>query len=74
MTNIVSTSQATLNVLEMYGSLFGLKVNMEKNIWIGKKKHSSDLLLISAKLDCDTSEFSLLEILVPVYLERVPRI
>ena len=53
--------QATLNMLEIYDSLSGLKMNMEKTkiIWIDKKKHSKDKLLISAKLDWGSSELNL---------------
>ena len=67
--------QATLNVLEIYGSLSGLRVNTEKTkiIWIGKKKHSKDKLLISAKLDWGSSEFNLLGIDFSVDLERIPQ-
>ena len=67
--------QATLNVLEIYGSLSGLRVNTEKTkiIWIGKKKHSNDKLLISAKLDWGSSEFNLLGIDFSVDLERIPQ-
>ena len=65
--------QATLNVLETYGLLSGLRVNTEKTkiIWIGKKKHSKDKLLISAKHDWGSSEFNLLGIDFSVDLERI---
>ena len=67
--------QAALNVLEIYGSLSGLRVNTEKTkiIWIGKRKHSKDKLLISSKLDWGSSEFSLLGINFSVDLERIPQ-
>ena len=36
--------EAALNILEIFGSISGLKVNTEKTqiVWIGKKKHSKE--------------------------------
>ena len=41
-----STLLAALNVLEVFGNMSGLKVNMDKTklVWIGKKRHSKDKL------------------------------
>ena len=40
----VESLQAALNILEIFGSFSGLKVNIDKTqlVWIGKKKHSID--------------------------------
>ena len=42
-------------------------------IWIGKKKHSNDKLLISAKLGWNSSEVCLLGIDFSVDPERIPQ-
>ena len=68
--------QATLNVLEIYGSLSELKVATEKNkdhMDRQKMKHSKDKLLISTKLDWGSSEFRLLGKDFTVNLERIPQ-
>ena len=43
--------QTTLNIMELFGSLSGLKMNTKKPkiIWIGNKKHCKEKLNISAK-------------------------
>ena len=40
----VESLQAALNILEIFGSFSGLKINTDKTqiVWIGKKKHSKD--------------------------------
>ena len=47
-----SSLQATLNILEIFGSLSGLNVNCDKTklIWIGSKKDSKEKLNVSSKL------------------------
>ena len=56
--------QATLNTLEIYGSISGLKINTDKTkiIWIGKKKTSKDKLDVSIDLEWGCTEFTLLGI------------
>ena len=53
---------AALNILEIFGSLSGLKVNMDKTkiIWLGRKKHSKDKFEINYKLDWGITKFYLL--------------
>ena len=55
---------ATLNVLEIYGNISGLKVNMDKTklIWIGKKHYLKDKIDVGRDLVCGNSKFSLLGI------------
>ena len=71
-----SSLQATLNVLESFGSLSGLKVNSEKTklVWIGSKKHSKEKLYSTAKLQWIDSEFSILGIDFSTELLDIPRI
>ena len=64
---------AALNTLEIFGSLSGLKINMDetKIVWLGKKKHSMDKFEISYKLDWGTTEFKLLGINFSVDLRDI---
>ena len=41
-----SSLQATLNTLEIFGTLSGLRMNTEKTqmVWIGKRKHCKEKL------------------------------
>ena len=66
--------QATLNILEIYGSMSGLKVNTEKTktIWFGSKRGSKDKLAISSDLVWDDSEFTLLGLEFSVNLPSIP--
>ena len=66
--------QATLNVLEIYGSMSGLKVNTEntKTIWFGSKRGSKDKLAISSNLVWDDFEFTLLGLEFSVNLPSIP--
>ena len=54
--------QAALNLLEIYGSMSGLRINKDKTkiIWIGLKKHSKDKLHVTAKLEWGKTDFNLL--------------
>ena len=47
-----SSLQATLNILEIFGNLSGLKMNSEKTklIWIGSKQGSKEKLNVSHNL------------------------
>ena len=65
--------QATLNILEIYGSLSGLKMNSDKTklIWIGCKSKCKEQLNVKAKLDWDTTEFDLLRISFTVDLTKI---
>ena len=55
-----SSLDATLNVLKIFGSLSGLKINCDKTklIWIGSKKKVK--INISAMLDWGNTDFTLL--------------
>ena len=59
-----STLLAALNVLEVFGNMSGLKVNMDKTklVWIGKKRHSKDKLDVGKDLIWGASDFTLLGI------------
>ena len=56
--------QATLNILEIYGSISGLKMNSDKTklIWIGRKRKCKEKLNVKVKLNWDATEFDLLGI------------
>ena len=45
--------EAALNILKIYGHLFGLKINKEKTkvIWLGRKKYPKDKLNVSVNLN-----------------------
>ena len=65
--------QATLNILEIYGSLSGLKMNSDKTklIWGGCKSKCKEQLNVKAKLDWDTTEFDLLGISFTMDLNNI---
>ena len=65
--------QATLNVLEIFGTLSGLKMNSEKTkiVWLGRKKHSKDKLITNVNLNWNVIEFSLLGIHFHVDLPKM---
>ena len=67
--------QAALNVLEVFGSLSGLKVNTEKTqiVWIGKKKRCKEKLL-NLNLQWDTTCFNMLGLLISVDLNNCTEI
>ena len=71
-----SSLQAAMNVLEIFGSLSGLKINSEKTrlIWIGSKKQSKDKLLGMEKLQWTDSNFCILGINFSTNLMDIPRI
>ena len=56
--------QATLNVLEIYGSISGLKINTEKTqiVWVGRNKGSKVKLKVDKELRWDCDNFPLLGI------------
>ena len=68
--------QATLNILEIYGSLSGLKMNSDKTklIWRGCKSKCKEQLNVKAKLDWDTTEFDLLGISFTMDLNNIPNL
>ena len=65
--------QAALNILEIYGTLSGLKVNSEKTkvIWIGKRKNSKEKLKVSYRLNWGETQFRLLGLEFSVQLETM---
>ena len=67
---------AALNTLEIYGCLSGLVVNTDKTklVWLGKKKHSKDIIDTPGKLLWGTTEFDLLGIQFAVDLENIPNL
>ena len=71
-----SSLQNTMNVLEVFGSLSGLKMNLSKTkvIWIGKKKFCKEKLDYGKSLNWDSSNFSLLGIIFDLNLSNIPQI
>ena len=69
-----SSLQQILNILEVFGSLSGLKMNMSKTkmVWIGKKKYSMDKLRCANSLNRGTNLFTLLGIDFDVNLQNIP--
>ena len=63
--------QYTLNVLEIFGSLSGLKMNLSETrmLWIGKEKINCGKLL-----NWDSKKFSLLGITFDLNLSNIPLI
>ena len=59
-----NTLLAALNVLEVYGNMSGLRVNMDKTkiVWIGKKRNSKDKFDVGKELVWSASNFTLLGI------------
>ena len=55
-------TQASLHTLEIYGTLSGLKVNVEKTeiLWIGKKRHCKNKLCVTKELVWSNETFNLL--------------
>ena len=72
----VGSLQASLNILEVFGTLSGLKINHDKTkvIWIGKKKRSKEKLNLSVKLNWGEENFKLLGIEFSVNLATIPEI
>ena len=66
--------QATLNVLETFGNISGLKINTEKMqiVWIGRNKGSKVKLKVDKELRWGCDSFSLLGINLAVDLRQVP--
>ena len=69
-----SSLQATLNILEIFGSLSGLNVNCDKTklIWIGSKKDSKEKLNVTSKLHWGDSQFTLLGLEISTNLSNIP--
>ena len=70
----VCSLQAALNLLEVFGSYSGLKVNCEKTkiIWFGSKKQSKEKLDVTSKLNWGETEFTLLGIKFSTDLQKMP--
>ena len=68
-----SSLQATLNTLEIFGTLSGLRMNTEKTqmVWIGKRKHCKEKLNVTKGLVWGNDTFSLLGIKFSVDLDLV---
>ena len=64
--------ETALNILEVFGSISGLKVNTDKTqiIWIGKKKHSKEKIVCNNHTWETIKEFKLLGIHFSVELEN----
>ena len=71
-----SSLQYTLNVLEIFGSLSGLKMNLSKTrmLWIGKKKGCKEKINCGRLLNWDSNNFSLLGITFDLNLSNIPLI
>ena len=65
--------QSALNIIKIFGSFSGLKMNKNKTkvIWIGKQKHSKDKLSVDANLDWGTTQFDLLGLRYSVNLDEM---
>ena len=68
--------QASLNVLEIYGSMSGLKMNSDKTkiIWIGRKKFSKEKYVTDIKLTWGITDFELPGIKFTVSLNDITQI
>ena len=68
--------QASLNTLEIFGTLSGLKVNVEKTqiVWIGKKRQCKDKLDVSKELVWGNETFNLLGINFSVNLDDIKKL
>ena len=68
--------QTALNILELFGSLSGLKMNTEKTkmVWIGSREHCREKLNISADLQWGDKDFSVLGINFSVNLDTIPEL
>ena len=68
-----SSLVAALNMLEVYGSMSGLKVNTDKTklIWIGKKRYCKDKFDIGKCLTWGVTEFDLLGVTFAVDLDKM---
>ena len=64
---------AALNVLEIFGSVSGLKINTDKTnlVWIGKKRYSKCELDVGRKLKWGATNFTLLGIPFSVELDTM---
>ena len=65
---------AALNILEIFGSISGIKVNTEKTqiIWIGKKKHSKEKNACKSYTWKTVTDFKLLGIIFSIDLDKCP--
>ena len=68
--------QATLNVMEIFGNISGLKINTEKTqiVWIGRNKGSKVKLKVDKELCWGCDNFSLLGINLTVDLRQIPNL
>ena len=68
--------EAALNILEIFGSISGLKVNTEKTqiVWIGKKKHSKEKIACKSYTWTTVTNFKLLGIIFSVDLDKCPEL
>ena len=66
-------SNVSLQILQFYAEISGLKINLDKTnvIWIGSKKHSEDKICVKWGLKWGFSTFKLLGITFCVDLDRM---
>ena len=66
--------QNTLNIIEIFGTYSGLKMNKDKSelIWFGKKKHTKAKLCKNTTLSWGQTEFKLLGITFSTNLDDIP--
>ena len=64
---------AALYVLDIFGSVYGLKINTDKTnlVWIGKKRYSKCQLDVERKLEWGATIFTLLGINFSVELDTI---
>ena len=69
-----SSLQSALNVLEIFGTYSGLKVNKEKTqiVWIGSKKGNTQKMCQHANLKLEINTFRILGITFSVNLNDIP--
>ena len=70
-----SSLQEALNIIEIFGSYSGLKMNKEKSelIWIGNMKNSSKELSKNTPMSWGSTDFKLLGITFSTNIESIPQ-
>ena len=71
-----SSLNSSLNEISFYGTLSGLKINIDKThvIWIGSKKYSKNTMCSNYKLKWGGSTFNMLGIEYDVNLQNITRL
>ena len=66
--------QKALNIIETFGTYSGLRMNKDKSelIWLGRKKHTKEILCKNSTLSWGKTDFKLLGITFSTNLEEIP--